>query len=65
MEPRVTRAPAIGAALSAGSDLTDTVRACLLRWVSACLATRIHVSAMSENWLRMHASEYDKHRSER
>jgi cytosine/adenosine deaminase-related metal-dependent hydrolase len=47
-----------------GRDLAATMRDFILRRVSACVATRIHVSAMSDSWLRMHETDYDKHRAE-
>jgi hypothetical protein len=51
-------------ALCVGRDLTATMRDVILRRVSACVAIRIHVSAMSDSWLRMHETDYDKHRAE-
>ncbi len=51
-------------ALRVGADLVATVRNCALRWVSAYGSPRIHVSGMSDSWLRMHETEYDKRRSE-
>jgi hypothetical protein len=47
-----------------GRDLAASMRDFFLRRVSACVATRIHVSAMSDSWLRMHATDFDKHRAE-
>ena len=51
-------------AFGLGRDLAATMRDFILRLVSACVATRIHVSAMSDSWLRMHETDYDKHRAE-
>jgi hypothetical protein len=51
-------------ALCAGRDLAAAVRDFILRRVSARVATRIHVSAVSDSWLRMHDTDYDKHRAE-
>ena len=52
------------AALCVGRDLAATVRDSILRRMSWCGAARIHVSGMSDSWLRMHETEYDKHRTE-
>ena len=51
-------------ALCLGRDLAATMRDFILQRVSACVATRIHVSAMSDSWLRMHETDYEKHRAE-
>jgi hypothetical protein len=50
-------------ALSVGRDLATMVRALILRRVSACMVTRIHVSVMSDDWLRTHETDYAKHRT--
>ena len=47
-----------------GRHLAASMRDSILRHASARGASRIHVSAMSETWLRMHETEYDKHRAE-
>ena len=47
-----------------GRDLAATIRDAILRRVSGCGAARIHVSAMTDSWLRMHETDYDKHRAE-
>ncbi len=52
------------AALRVGADLLATMRDCALRRVSACGPARIHVSGMSDSWLRIHETEYDKGRTE-
>ena len=52
------------AAFGLGHDLPATVRDFILRRVSGCRAARIHVSGMSDSWLRMHETEYDKRRTE-
>jgi len=52
------------AALRVGADLAATVRDFALRRVSACGPPRIRVSGMSDSWLRMHETEYDKRRTE-
>ena len=49
---------------SLGRDLAATVRDSILRRASRCSAARIHVSAMSDTWLRMHETEYDTRRAE-
>jgi hypothetical protein len=49
-------------ALCVGRDLAASMRDFILRQVS--IATRIHVSAMSDSWLRMHEKDYHKHRAE-
>ena len=51
-------------ALCVGRDLAATVRDSILRRVSRCGAARIHVSGMSDSWLRMYETQYDKHRTE-
>jgi hypothetical protein len=48
------------AALRVGADLAATVRDFALRRVSGRGPARIHVSGMSDDWLRMHETEYDK-----
>jgi cytosine/adenosine deaminase-related metal-dependent hydrolase len=45
-------------------DLAATMRDAIRRRVSGCGAARIHVSGMSDSWLRMHETDYDKHRTE-
>jgi hypothetical protein len=50
--------------LSLGRDLAASMRDSILRHASVRGACRIHLSAMSETWLRMHETEYDKHRAE-
>ena len=50
--------------LSLGRDLAVSVGDSILRWASLCSAARIHVSAMSDTWLRMHEAEYGKHTAE-
>ena len=50
--------------LSLGRDLAASMRDSILRHASRRGASRIHVSAMSETWLRMHETEFDKHRAE-
>ncbi len=52
------------AALCVSRGLAATVRDSILRRVSRCGAARIHVSAMSDSWLRLHETEYDKHGTE-
>jgi hypothetical protein len=50
------------AALWVGRDLAATVRDSILRRLSR--RGGIHVAGMSDRWLRMHETEYDKHRTE-
>jgi hypothetical protein len=50
--------------LSLGRHLVASLRDSILRHASARGASRIYVSAMSGTWLRMHETEYDKHRAE-
>ena len=45
-------------------DLATTVRDSIRRRVSGCGAARIHVSGMSDSWLRVHETECNKHRAE-
>jgi cytosine/adenosine deaminase-related metal-dependent hydrolase len=47
-----------------GRDLAATIRDAILRRVSGCGAARIHVSGMSDSWLRLHETDYEKHRAE-
>jgi hypothetical protein len=47
-----------------GRDLAATMRDSILRRLSGCDVASIHVSAMSDSWLRMHETDYDKHRAE-
>ena len=47
-----------------GRDLAVTMRDAILRLVPGYGAARIHVSGMSDSWLRMHETDYDKHRAE-
>jgi hypothetical protein len=47
-----------------GRDLAAAMRDAILRRVSGCGTPRIHVSAMSDSWLRMHETDYEKHRQE-
>jgi hypothetical protein len=53
-----------GPGLRLSRVLAATMRDVILRRVSACVATRIRVSDMSDNWLRMHETDCDKHRAE-
>lgn len=50
--------------LSLGHDLAAAVRDSIVRRASRSGAARIHVPAMSDAWLRMHETEYDKRRAE-
>ena len=50
--------------LSLGRDLAASIRDSVLRHASRRSASRIHVSAVSDTWLRMHETEFDKHRAE-
>ena len=50
--------------LSVGRHLAASMRDSILRHASARGASRIHVSAVSDTWLRMHETEFDKHRAE-
>ena len=52
------------AAFCLGRDFRAAVRDSILRRVSGCGAARIHVSAMSDRWLRTHETEDDKHHAE-
>ena len=52
------------AAFCSGRDLAATWRGSILRRVSRSGAARVHVSGMSDSWLRMHETEYEKHRTE-
>jgi len=44
-----------------GCDLAAAMRDAILRRVSGRGAARIHVSGMSDSWLRMHEADHDKH----
>lgn len=50
--------------LSLGRDLAAAVRESILRRASRSRAARIRVPAMSDTWLRMHETEYDKRQAE-
>lgn len=50
--------------LSRACDIAAAVRGCFARLASRSRAAHIHVPAMSDTWLEMHATEYDKHRVE-
>jgi hypothetical protein len=54
----------IGSAFCSGRDLVATMRDAIVWRVSGRCAARVHVSAMSDCWLRMHETDYDKHRTE-
>jgi cytosine/adenosine deaminase-related metal-dependent hydrolase len=54
----------VESAFCLGRDLAVTIRDAILRRVSGCGAARIHVSGMSDSWLRMHETDYQKHRPE-
>jgi hypothetical protein len=47
-----------------GCELAATMRDAIFRRVPGGGAARIHVSGMSDSWLRMHETDYDKHRAE-
>jgi len=47
-----------------GRNLAATMRDAILRRVSGFGAARIHVSGMSDSWLQMHETDYDKHHPE-
>jgi hypothetical protein len=51
-------------AFSVGRDLAATLRESIRRRMPRCGAARIHLSGMSDNWLRLHETDYDKHRAE-
>lgn len=51
--------------LALARELAATVRDSILRRSSSLFpGAKIHVSRMSLTWLRVHESEYDKHRAE-
>jgi hypothetical protein len=50
--------------LPVGRDLAASIRDSILRHASRRGPSRIHVSAMSDAWLRMHETDFDKHRAE-
>lgn len=54
----------VGSAFCTGHDFVATMREALLWRLPGCGAARIHVSAVSDRWLRMHECDYDKHRTE-
>ena len=45
-----------------GRVLASTVRDDILRRLSGRGSARIHVSGMSDGWLRMHETDFGKHR---
>ena len=45
-----------------GCDLAASLRHHILRRVSGCGSARIHVSGMSDGWLRMSETDFGKHR---
>jgi hypothetical protein len=47
-----------------GRDLAATMGDAIARRVSRCGAAKIHVSGMSDSWLRMHAADNEKHQPE-
>ena len=47
-----------------GCDLAVSMRDSIRRHRLRCHASRIQVSALSDTWLRIHETEYDKHRAE-
>jgi hypothetical protein len=49
---------------SLGGYLAAAIRDSIVRRAIQRLDARIHVSPMSLTWLRMHETEYDKHRVE-
>jgi hypothetical protein len=46
------------------SDLGASIRGSIVRWAARWPVAPIRVSPMSLTWLRMHETEYDKHRME-
>jgi hypothetical protein len=54
----------IDSAFCLGRNLAAAMRDVIRRRLSGCGAARIHVSAMSDSWLRTHETDYDKHRAE-
>jgi hypothetical protein len=50
--------------LSLARDFAAFMRDSILRHGSRRGGSRIHVSAMSDTWLRMHETEFGKHRAE-
>ena len=53
----------IESAFCLGRNLAAAMRAVIRRRLSGCGAARIHVSGMSDSWLRAHETDYDKHRA--
>ena len=54
----------VESAFCLGRDLAATMRDSIRRQVSGSGAVRIHVSGMSDSWLRMYETDCDKHRAE-
>jgi len=51
-------------AFCSGHDIAATARDAIVWRVSGRGAARIHMSAMSDRWLRMHETDCDKHGTE-
>ena len=49
---------------SLGRDLAVSIQDSIRRHGLRRRASRIQVSALSDTWLRLHETEYDKHRAE-
>jgi hypothetical protein len=49
---------------SASLDVVAAVRDAVVRQAASWGVARIRVPSMSDAWLRMHETEYDKHRSD-
>lgn len=54
-----------GGMFAASLDLMAAVRDAVVHQASLWRATRIHVSDMSDTWLRTYETEYGKHESDR
>ena len=51
-------------ALCLGRDLAAGIRNSILRRVTGCDEAGICMSAMSDGWLRMHETDYNKHHAD-
>lgn len=53
----------VESAFCSGRNLAAAMRDVICRRLPGCGAARIHVSGMSDSWLRTHETDYDKHRA--
>jgi hypothetical protein len=51
----------VESAIGFGRALSTAMRDVIRRWLSGYGLAKIHVSRMSDSWLRIHETDYDKH----